>query len=122
LVKDFLAKKNVTTIEHHPYFTDPAPAEFYLFPRLQSALNGGRFCDAADIIMNAAEELKMSSQNGFQEYFQQFTVAGKIVYLHKGHNLKEMQLKRFLRNNVISGTFSSYHVHLSTQTDVERKL
>jgi hypothetical protein len=30
-----------------------------------------RFCDATDIIMNATEELKIISQNGFQECFQQ---------------------------------------------------
>ena len=31
---------------------------------------GRRFCDATDIVKNAMEELKRSSQNGFQEYFQ----------------------------------------------------
>jgi hypothetical protein len=32
-------------------------------------LGGRRFCDATDIIKNAKEELKMLSQNGFQECF-----------------------------------------------------
>jgi hypothetical protein len=30
LVKDVLAKNNVTTMEHPPYSHDMAPAEFYL--------------------------------------------------------------------------------------------
>jgi hypothetical protein len=30
-------------------------------------LEGRRFCDVTDIIKNAMEELKMLSQNGFQE-------------------------------------------------------
>jgi hypothetical protein len=37
---------------------------------MKSALRGWRFCDATDVIKNAAEELKRLSQNGFQECFQ----------------------------------------------------
>ena len=68
-VKDFLAKNSVTTLEPTSYLPDPAPAAFYLFPRLKSALKGWRLCDATDI-ENATEELKTLSQNGFQECFQ----------------------------------------------------
>jgi hypothetical protein len=50
VVKDFLAKNNVTTLEHSPYTPDMDPAGFYLFPRLKSALSGPRLCDATDII------------------------------------------------------------------------
>jgi len=60
----------VTTLEHLPYSSDLAPADFYLFPRLKSALMGQDFCDAADIIEDVTEELKRLSQNGFQECFQ----------------------------------------------------
>jgi len=41
-----------------------APADFYMFPRLKSALKGWSFCAARDIINNATEELKRLSQNG----------------------------------------------------------
>ena len=68
-VKDFLAKYNVTKMEHPPYSPNLAPANFYLSPRLKSALKGRRFCDATDI-KNATEELKRLSQNDFQENFQ----------------------------------------------------
>jgi hypothetical protein len=47
-----------------------APAEFYLFHPLKSALKGCRFCDAADIIKNATDELKKLSLGGFQVSFQ----------------------------------------------------
>jgi len=40
LVKDFLAKNNVTTLEHPPNSPDLAVTDTYLFPRLKSALNG----------------------------------------------------------------------------------
>ena len=49
-----------------------APADFYLFLRLQAALKERRFCDAIDIINNATEELKRVAQNCFQECFQHF--------------------------------------------------
>jgi len=32
LVKDFIIKNNVTTLEHLPYSSDLAAADFYLFP------------------------------------------------------------------------------------------
>jgi histone-lysine N-methyltransferase SETMAR len=47
--QDFLAKNNVTTLEHPPCSPNLAAEDFYLFPRLISALKGRRFCDATDI-------------------------------------------------------------------------
>ena len=49
---------------------DLAPADFYLLPRLKSALKGRCFFFVTDIIKNAMEELKRFSQNFYQEYFQ----------------------------------------------------
>ena len=69
LVKDFLAKNNVTTPEDPPYSPDLVPADFYLFPRLKSALKGWRFCDASDTIKSETEELERLSQNSFQGCF-----------------------------------------------------
>jgi len=71
LVKEFiLANKYVTALSHPPYSPHLDPADFYLFPRLKSAVKGRRFCYATDIINNATEELKRLSQNSFQECFQ----------------------------------------------------
>jgi len=61
LVKDFLAKNNVTTLVLPPYSPDLAAADFYLFPGMKSALKGGRSCDATDIIQNTTKELKRRS-------------------------------------------------------------
>ena len=36
LVRDFLAKNNVTTLEHPPYARDLASADCYLFRRMKS--------------------------------------------------------------------------------------
>jgi len=43
LVKDVLAKSNVTTLEHPPYSADLGPADIYLFHPPKSALKGRRF-------------------------------------------------------------------------------
>ena len=72
LVKIFIAKNTVTTLQHPPYSLDLAAADFYLFSRLKPPLNGRYFCDASDIIKNATEKLKRLSQNDLQEYFQRF--------------------------------------------------
>jgi len=74
LVKDFLAKNNVKTLELPSSSPDLAAADIYLFPGLKSALKGRRwgFCDTTDIIKNAIEGLQRISQYGFQECFQQF--------------------------------------------------
>jgi hypothetical protein len=53
-----------------PYFADLAPADFYLFPCLKSALKGRHFGDAINIIGNTMEEVTRLSQNGFQECSQ----------------------------------------------------
>ena len=57
-VKNFLAKSNMTTLEHLPCSPDLDAADFYLFRRLKSALEGRHFCDVSDINKNATDELK----------------------------------------------------------------
>ena len=69
LVKDFLAKNNMTTLQSSPSPLDPDTADLCVFPPLKAALNGWRVCCSTDI-KNATEELKRLSQNGFQECFQ----------------------------------------------------
>ena len=78
-VKDFLAKNNVTTLELPPYSPDMASANLYLFPRLITDLKERCFCDSTNIIKNATEELKRPPQNGFQECFRNFIVAGRSL-------------------------------------------
>ena len=90
LVKYFPSTNNVTTLEHPQYSPDLAPADFYLFPRLRSALKGRRFCDATDNIKNTKEELKRLSQMVSENVSNIFTVADRSVYSHRGTILKEM--------------------------------
>ena len=62
LVKDFLGKNSVTTLQHLKYSLDQAPGEFYISLGIKSTLKGRRFCDSIDVIKNATKELKRLSQ------------------------------------------------------------
>ena len=59
-----------------PYSSDLAAADFSYSLDWNRLLKGRRFCDATIIIKNATEELKRPPQNGFQNVFNTFTVAG----------------------------------------------
>jgi hypothetical protein len=77
LVKDFfLAKNNMTTLDHLPHSPDLAAAEFYVFHQLKSVLRQRHVCYSTDIIKNAPEELKMFHKTGYIS--NSFTVAGKV--------------------------------------------
>jgi len=88
LLKDFLSKNNVTTLEHPPYSPDLAPDDFYLLPPLKSGLKGRRFYGVTDIIKNATEELKRFHTVAFRNVSNTVTVAGRTVYLCKEPLLK----------------------------------
>jgi histone-lysine N-methyltransferase SETMAR len=47
-VWEFLAKKSMK-LDHPPYSPDLASCDFWLFPKLKTALKGHRFSDTADI-------------------------------------------------------------------------
>jgi hypothetical protein len=89
LVKDFLAKNNVTTPKHHPHSPDLDPADFYLFSRLKSALETQRL-DATDITKNATEQTKRFHKMTSRNFSTAFRVTGRSVSLHKGNILKEL--------------------------------
>jgi len=48
-VKQFLANKNITVLEHPPYSPDLTPCDFYLFPKIKSVLKGTHFVSAEDV-------------------------------------------------------------------------
>jgi hypothetical protein len=44
-VKEFLASKQITMLEHPPYSTVLALGEFFLFPKIKETLKGRHFDD-----------------------------------------------------------------------------
>ena len=67
-MRDFLATKQITVLEHSAYSPDLAPRDFFLFP-----LKGRHFDDIDDIRSNTTAALKAIPQNHFQNCFEGWT-------------------------------------------------
>ena len=72
-VREFLATKQITVLEHPAYSPDLAPSDFFLFPKIKEILKGRHFDDIDDIRRNTAAVLKAISQNQFQNCFEGWT-------------------------------------------------
>jgi hypothetical protein len=48
-VKQFLAQKSITEMEHPPCSSDLSPNDFWLLPKMESALKGRIFQDTEEI-------------------------------------------------------------------------
>jgi len=64
-VREFLATRQITVLEHPAYSPDLAPNEFFLFPKIKEILKGRRFDDIDDIRSNTTAALKGIPQNHF---------------------------------------------------------
>jgi transposase len=56
LVRNFLAKNEMTVVPQPPYSPDLAPADFFLFPKLKSTLKGRHFDTINEIQKNSTDE------------------------------------------------------------------
>ena len=118
LVKDFLAKNNVTTLLHPPHSPDPAPADFYCSLHWNQHWRDGAF------VMLLTLRMRRKSWKGFHKMAPSrnisntFTVAGRTVQLHKERYVKWLYYCVFLRNKVIPGTFWIYLVVVHTHFNV----
>jgi hypothetical protein len=72
--KQFLAHKSITEMEHRPHSSDLAPNDFWLFPKINSALKRRRFQDTEEIQSNVTMALKVIPQQ-FQKCFRQWQEA-----------------------------------------------
>ena len=68
-MRNFLAKNETTVVPQPPYPPDLAPADFFLFPKLESTLKGRRF-DTFDDIQKNSKELFAIPKEAFQKVFQ----------------------------------------------------
>jgi len=69
-VREFLATKQITVLEHPAYSLDLAPSDFFLFPKIKEILIGRHF---DDIRSNTTAALKAIPQNQFQNCFEGWT-------------------------------------------------
>jgi len=72
LIRSYLAKHQKSVVPHPPYSPDLAPAEFFLFPKLKTTLEGRRFQTIEESQENAIRERRAIKVSAFQEAFQQW--------------------------------------------------
>ena len=72
-VREFLATKQITVLEHPAYSTDLPSNDFFLFPKIKKILEGRHFDDIDDIRSNTTAALKAIPQNQFQIGFEGWT-------------------------------------------------
>ena len=72
-VREFLATKQITVLEHPACSSDLAPSDFSLFPKIKEILKGRHFDDIDDIRSNTTPALKAIPQNQFQNCFEGWT-------------------------------------------------
>jgi hypothetical protein len=83
-VRELVAKKAITKIDHPPYSPDFGSCEFSVFPKLKNALKGQRLTYIPDIKCNVTL-LESITENDFQDCFRQWhrTIVSRSAYLHK---------------------------------------
>ena len=69
-VREILATKQITVLEHPAYSPDLAPSDFFLFPKIKEILKRRHFNDIGDIRINTTAALKAIPQNQFQNCFE----------------------------------------------------
>ena len=72
-VREFVATKQITVLEHPAYSPDLAPNDFFLFPKIKEILKGRHFDNTNDIWSNTMAALKAIPQNQFQNCFEGWT-------------------------------------------------
>ena len=69
-VRELLATKQITVLEHPAYSPDLALNDFFLFPKIKEILKGRHFDDTDDIRSNTTAALKAIPQNQFENCFE----------------------------------------------------
>jgi len=72
-VREFLATKQITVLEHPAYSPVLAPSDFFSFPKIKEILKGRHFDDIDYIRRNTAAVLKAIPQNQFQNCFERWS-------------------------------------------------
>ena len=72
-VREFLATKQITVLEHPANSPDLAPIDFFLFPKIKEILKGRHLDDTDDMRSNTTAALNIIPQNHFQNCFEAWT-------------------------------------------------
>jgi hypothetical protein len=64
-----LAKQGIPVLSHPPYSRDLVPADFFLFPKLKTAMKGMKFEALSSIQQTVTMELKAIREEAFAQTF-----------------------------------------------------
>jgi hypothetical protein len=73
-VKMCLVKHKIPMLEHPPYSPDLALCDFFLFPKIKSALKGTRFESVDTVKAKATGVMKKLSEKVLQHCFQEWKI------------------------------------------------
>jgi hypothetical protein len=77
-IKTFLAKYKIPVLEHPSYSPDPALCDFFISPKIKSALIGTRFKSRDAVKAKVMEAMKKLSQRDLQHCFQQWKICVEL--------------------------------------------
>ena len=84
----FLAKHRITVLEHPPYSPDLTPCDFFLFPKVKSALKGTRFETVDAVKAKVAEVMKGLSEDDLKHCFEQWKIRMERCRDQKGEYIE----------------------------------
>ena len=70
LVTDYLTKMGIKSVPHLPYSPEPAPCDFWLFPKLKEKLRGCRYETIEEMKEAVTKIIDTLTQEDFHEAFQ----------------------------------------------------
>ena len=89
-VRQLLVKKQITALDHPPYFPDLAPCDFWLFPRLKAVMKGTHFLSLEEIKASVTRKLKRLKEEGFTKCFCGWQIECKSVLTWRESTLKRI--------------------------------
>ena len=69
-IRQFLAERQVATLEHPPYSPDLAPCDYWLFPKIKGVLKGSHFEGVEDIKEHVTSTLRSIKKEEFEGCFE----------------------------------------------------
>jgi len=69
-VKQLLANKNITVLEHPPYSPDLAPCDFCLSPKIKSVLKGNHFVSVENVKTKTAGKRNSLKEQDMRNCFE----------------------------------------------------
>ena len=72
VVREFLTKKNITTVPHPAYSPDLTPCDFYVFPKMKLQFKGGHFVSFEEVQAESQQVLNTLMPADFNECFQKW--------------------------------------------------